>query len=88
LKLSGINRLSRLSLALLLFSPATVCSATRDAELPDKEMLKMMDFLREMEMLKQMEMMRELDQAESFGEPAKSAAPAKSAPARKKESSK
>ncbi len=88
MKFAVVNRLSGLSLALLLFGPTTGLSATKDPEPPDREMLKMMEFLREMEMLKQMEMMRELDRAESLGEPAKSAAPVKSASARKKESPK
>ncbi len=80
------KRLSSLSLALLLAGPSAASSATRDTELPDKEMLKMMEFLREMEMLKQMEMMRELDRAESLGDPVKSATPTKTTDVRKKES--
>jgi len=77
-----------LRLVLLLATAQPAPGATKEAELPDKEMLKMMDFLREMEMIKQMEMIRELDQAEAVGERAKNGTPAKSAPARKKEAPK
>ncbi len=53
-----------LPLALLLIAVPGLFAATRETDLPDKEMLKMMEFLREMEMVKHMEMMRELDRAE------------------------
>jgi hypothetical protein len=60
-----------LPLGILLIATSAAVGATKQAELPDKEMLKMMEFLREMEMIKQLEMMRELDRADSLGEQAK-----------------
>ena len=75
-------------LVLLLASSPPAFGAARDAQLPDKEMLQMMEFLREMEMIKQLEMMRELDRAESVGEPAKNSLPPKPAAAKKKETPK
>ena len=71
---------------MLLGVPAVFGAASEPAP-PDKEMLKMMEFLREMEMLKRLEMMRELDGAESLGEQAKNALPQKPALAKKKEAS-
>lgn len=84
MKLSVAKRLNGLSLALLLCGPSVLSGATRNGELPDKEMLRIIEFLREMEMLKQMEMMRELNHAEALGEPVKSATPTKTTDARKK----
>ena len=43
-------------------------AAGKDNESPDKEMLRMMDFLREMEMIKQAEMMQDLSQVERVGD--------------------
>jgi hypothetical protein len=63
-------------------------SATKDQEPPDKEMLKMMEFLREMEMIKQVDLMQDLHHVEAVGEQAKSATPQKRAPAPKKETPK
>jgi len=73
-----------LLLVLPLVIAPPVLSAATQADLPDKEMLKMMDLLREMEMIKQLEMMRELDRAESLGEQAKGPLPAKPDLAKKK----
>jgi len=80
--------LNGLSLALFLAVAQPALGAGRDADVPDKEMLKMMEFLRDMEMIKQMEMMRELDRAELAGDAAKSSTPTRSATARKKEAPK
>ena len=77
-----------LTLALVLAAAPPAAAATKDSEIPDKEMLRMMELLREMEMIKQLEMMRELDRAESLGEQAKNSLPQKSAPATKKEAPK
>jgi hypothetical protein len=73
------------SLALLLGTVQPVASATRENDLPDKEMLRMIDFLRDMEMIKQMEMMRDLQHLEAGGDQAKISAPRKAAPSTKKE---
>ena len=77
-----------LSLALMLAAASPVFSATTHQEPPDKEMLKMMEFLSEMEMIKQMEMMRDMQRVESLGAQAKNAAPQKPAPVTKKETPK
>ena len=55
-----------LSLALAL-AAAPVAGATKDQDLPDKEMLRMMEFLKEIEMIKQMDMLRELHHVDSAG---------------------
>jgi len=71
-----------LSFALLVSSVGV--AATKD-EPPDREMLKMMEFLREMEMIKQMEMLRDMHVVENAGDQAKTPTPAKSTPGKKKE---
>lgn len=43
-------------------------TATKDSQPPDKEMLRMMDFLREMELIKQAEMMQDLSQVGQIGD--------------------
>ena len=77
-----------LPLGMLLIAASAGFGATKQADPPDKEMLKMMEFLREMEMIKQLEMMRELDRADSLGEQAKNSLPQKPAPAKNKEAPK
>jgi hypothetical protein len=71
-----------LSFALLV--PLLGVAATKD-EPPDREMLKMMEFLREMEMIKQMEMLRDMHVVESAGDQVKNPTPQKSTPGKKKE---
>ena len=71
-----------LSLALVFVTAPTI-GATKDQELPDKEMLRMMEFLRGMEMLKQMEMLRDMQRIETVGAEPKQSAPGKAAVARK-----
>jgi hypothetical protein len=80
-----VNLRNPLPLALLLIAVPGLCAATREAELPDREMLKMMEFLREMEMVKHMEMMRQLDRVESLGETGKTTVAQKPAAAKKRE---
>jgi len=67
----------------LLLGAAPVSGATQDQAPPDKEMLKLMEFLREMEMIKQMEMMRDMQQVETIGAQAKQSPPRAAAPAKK-----
>ena len=67
----------------LLLAAAPVSGATKDQALPDKEMLKLMEFLREMEMIKQIEMMRDMQQVETIGAQAKQSVPRAAAPAKK-----
>ena len=83
-----MNHRRWLPLVILLIATPTVLGATKQQELPDKEMLKMIEFLRDMEMIKQLEMMRELDRAESLGDQTKNSLPQKPAPAKKKEAPK
>ena len=49
---------------LLVLTSTPISAANKDPEQPDKEMLRMMDFLRDMEMLKQMEMMPDVQHLE------------------------
>jgi hypothetical protein len=77
-----------LALAVVLAAAPPAAGATRDQEPPDKEMLKMIEFLREMDMIKQMEMMQDIHHVEAVGEQAKSATPQKPAPVKKKETPK
>ena len=74
------------TLALLLGTVQPVVSATREQDLPDKEMLRMIDFLRDMEMIKQMEMLRDLQRLEAGSVQATNSVPRKAAPPSKKES--
>jgi hypothetical protein len=53
---------------LVLFGAVTGRAATDDQQHPDREMLRMMDFLREMEMLKQMEILRDMHTVESLAD--------------------
>ena len=66
-----------LPLALVLAAAPPLMSATKDQELPDKEMLRMMEFLREIEMIKHMEIMRDMPQVESVGAQTKDSPPRK-----------
>ena len=69
----------------LLTLPAVGLAATKDRQPPDREMVKMIEFLRQMEMIKQMDMMRDMQHLEDGAAPA---APAPKAPTRKPETSK
>ena len=71
-------------LPLVLFIGSPGSAATKD-DPPDREMLKMMEFLREMEMIKQMEMLRDMQVVEGSADQAKNSLPQKSPPPRKKE---
>lgn len=79
-------QLNQLVLASFFISLATSIgvAATKDTGAPDREMLKMMDFLRDMEMIQRMEMLQNLRQLESAGEP-KTTASQKTPPAKKRE---
>ena len=63
-------------------------SANKDSPAPDKEMLRMMDFLREMEMIKQVEMMQDLSQVEKVGEQNSDTRLQKPLPSKRKEAAK
>jgi hypothetical protein len=63
-------------------------AASKDNQRPDKEMLRMMDFLREMEMVKQAEMMQDLSQVEQVGDSISNEGGRKPLPAKRKEAAK
>ena len=63
-------------------------SANKDSSAPDKEMLRMMDFLREMEMNKQAEMMQDLSQTEQVGDQSSDTRLQKPVPSKRKEAAK
>ena len=77
-----------LLLFLFLALPPAGLAATKGVEPPDKEMLRMMDFLREMEMIKQVEMMQDLSQVEQGGDPGSDNRLQKPLPTKKKEAAK
>jgi hypothetical protein len=83
-----MRKASRLMLLLILAVAHPSQAASKDAERPDKEMLRMMDFLREMEMIKQAEMMQELSQVEQAGEQIPDTRGRKPLPAKRKEAAK
>jgi hypothetical protein len=60
-------------------------TATKESQSPDKEMLRMMDFLREMELIKQAEMMQDLSQVREFGDPSSDNPVRQPLPAKRKE---
>jgi hypothetical protein len=75
----------QLWLLLVLLAAITARAATKDQQ-PDREMLRMMDFLREMEMIKQMEILRDMHAVEGLaGDQVRNTHPSKPPPARKKE---
>jgi hypothetical protein len=74
---------------LLVLTVSTVgFAANKDSSVPDKEMLRMMDFLREMEMIKQAEMMQDLSQVEQVRDQSPDARPRKPLPSKSKEAAK
>ena len=75
-------------IVLLVLTVSTVgFAANKESQPPDKEMLRMMDFLREMEMIKQAEMMQDLSQVEPVGQ-SSDTRPQKSLPSKRKEAAK
>jgi hypothetical protein len=72
----------------LTLAASEVAAATKEAQQPDPEMLKMMEFLREMEMIKQIDILKDMQQVESVGDPQKVNAPSKTAPVKRKEATK
>jgi hypothetical protein len=80
-------RTAPLILLLVLAGSTAGFCASKDSQPPDKEMLRMMDFLREMEMIKQAEMMQDLSQVEQVGQ-SSDTRPQKSLPSKRKEAAK
>ena len=58
-----------LILFLLLFYSSSF-AATKQEELPDREMLRLMELLRDWEMIKNLDLMRQLDNLDRTGDPA------------------
>jgi hypothetical protein len=83
-----VRHASWLILLLPLALPPAGLAATKDVAPPDKEMLRMMDFLRDMEMIKQVEMMQDLSQVEQGGDPSSDSDVRKPLPTKKKEAAK
>ena len=77
-----------LTMVLVLAVSTVGFAASKDNQPPDKEMLRMMDFLREMEMIKQVEMMQDLSQVEKVGEQNSDTRLRKSLPTKRKEAAK
>lgn len=76
-----------LLLAILLF-PLSSMAATKQTETPDKEMLRMMDFLKDWEVINNMEMMKDMQQVAPETQPSSRAGARSPAPARKNEAAK
>jgi len=83
-----MNQAICLVVAVLVVAPVASSSATKEQTPPDKEMIKMLEFLRDMEMIKQLDMMQDLHNVEAAGAQAKNLPAAKSVPGQKKESAK
>lgn len=77
-----------LTLLLVLAVSTAGFAASKDSQPPDKEMLRMMDFLREMEMIKQADMMQDLSQVERVGDQNSDAPVQKPLPSKRKEAAK
>lgn len=83
-----MRKRSHLFLLLWLAQPVGGWAASKPAEQPDKEMLRMMDFLKDWDLINNMEMMKDLQQvAPEPGQPPRAGA-REPAPARKKEAAK
>lgn len=82
-------RLVTWPIVLLVLAVSTVgFPASKESAAPDKEMLRMMDFLREMEMIKQAEMMQDLSQVDQVGDQNPDTRPQKPLPSKRKEAAK
>lgn len=83
-----MRRDSWLLLVLCLAQPVGAPAASKPAEQPDKEMLRMMDFLKDWELINHMEMMKDLQQLPpEAGQPPRAGA-REPAPAKKREAAK
>ena len=83
-----MRHLAGLSVLLVLAVSTAGFAASKDSQPPDKEMLRMMDFLREMEMIKQAEMMQDLSQIEQVGDQSPNTRLQKPVPSKRKEAAK
>jgi len=83
-----LTRGNWLFLSMLVLAPASLLAASKEAERPDKEMLRMMDFLRDLEVIKHMEMMKDMQHVEQVGDQTPRGAAQTSSPAKKREAAK
>jgi hypothetical protein len=83
-----VRRPHEWTLLVLLLAAPPCFAATKDADRPDREMLRIMEFLREIEMLKQMELMRDMQEVEHAGDKPPNGTAQKSLPGKKKEATK
>ncbi len=82
-----VNRTAGVMLFSLLLTPVPF-AATKEPPKPDREMLRMMEFLKEIELLQQMEMMREMHEVDGAGEVAPKSGGSKVQPVKNKGTSK
>jgi hypothetical protein len=69
----------------LVLTPPAVSAVSKEVEQPDKEMLRMLDFLKDMEVIKNMEMMKDIRQLERMRDQASRDPGRPSTPTNKKE---
>ncbi len=77
-----------LTLLVILTAAWPSFAANKGSERPDREMLRMMEFLRDMEMIKQMEMMQDMHNVETLEEKMPGTTAKNPGAARKKEATK
>jgi hypothetical protein len=83
-----MRQVAGLTLLLILAVSTGGFAASKDNQPPDKEMLRMMDFLRDMEMIKQVDMMQDLSQVEKVGDQNPDTRSQKPLPSKRKEAGK
>lgn len=71
----------------LVFAPAVTAGADKAVEPPDREMLRMIDFLKDMEVIKNLDMMKDMRQLEQMRDQA-ARDPGQAGPAKRKEAAK
>lgn len=69
----------------LLLLPAPLNLAATQQDKPEKEMIKLLEFLQQWDMIKDLDLMRELPAMEGEGEHGATTSSRKESPARKKE---
>ena len=78
-----------LLLIIFVMQPLGALAATKQVEQPDKEMLRMMDFLKDWDVINNMEMMKDMQQvAPETGQAPQASRAREPTPSRKKETAK
>jgi hypothetical protein len=73
----------------LVLIPTVTLAASKEPEQPDKEMLRMIDFLKDLEVIRDMEMMKDMQRLEQMrDQAARDPGQSSSPPAKKKDSTK